>query len=83
MTRGTLETLALENYPGLISILTKSPLVVRDIDVLKRLSQVEVGMTVTTTDDRVSRWLEVRAPQSDCLLGYFGSLKVMLDSLRS
>ena len=39
-------------------------MVVRDIDLLTRLPRVDVGMTVTTTDDRVSRWLEVRAPRS-------------------
>ncbi|WP_234382495.1 radical SAM family protein [Streptomyces dysideae] len=34
----------------------------RDIDLLTSLPRAEVGMTVTTTDDKVSRWLEVRAP---------------------
>jgi DNA repair photolyase len=41
---------------------TKSPLVTRDIDVLKRLKKVTVGLTVTTLDDKVSRFLEVKAP---------------------
>ncbi len=62
LTRGILEVLGEEQYPGVVSILTKSPLVTRDIDVLGRLSRAEVGMTVTTTDDRISKWLEERAP---------------------
>ena len=64
LTRGILTVLVEERYPGIVRILTKSPLVVRDIDLLTRLPRVDVGMTVTTTDDRVSRWLEVRAPRS-------------------
>lgn len=62
LTRGILERLAHHGYPGLVGILTKSPMVTRDIDLLTQLQRVEVGMTVTTTDDKVSRWLEVRAP---------------------
>lgn len=62
LTRGILEILARETYPGVVSILTKSPLVLRDVDVLRRIPHLEVGMTVTTTDDQLSRFLEVRAP---------------------
>lgn len=64
LTRGILSVLADERYPGIVRIVTKSPLVVRDIDLLTRLPRADVGMTVTTTDDSVSRWLEVRAPRS-------------------
>lgn len=62
LTRGILEVLVREQYPGMVSILTKSPLVLRDVELLRSLPNLEVGMTVTTTDDKVSRWLEVRAP---------------------
>lgn len=62
LTRGILWVLSEEKYPGLVSILTKSPLVTRDIDVLSSLPRCEVGVTVTTTDDRISKWLELRAP---------------------
>jgi DNA repair photolyase len=62
LTRGILRELKAVEYPGLVRILTKSPVVTRDIDLLAGLPRAEVGMTVTTADDQVSRWLEVRAP---------------------
>jgi DNA repair photolyase len=62
LTRGILETLAREPYPGVVGILTKSPLVLRDADLLAAIPRAHVGLTVTTTDDRLSRFLEMRAP---------------------
>lgn len=62
LTRKCLDVLADFGYEGNISIQTKSPLVTKDIDVLKRLKDVAVGFTVTTLDDKVSRFLEVMAP---------------------
>jgi DNA repair photolyase len=47
-----------------ISLLTKSPLVTRDIDIFKQISNLEVGMTITSTDDEVSRMFESSAPSS-------------------
>ena len=62
LTRGILEELAQEPYPGVVSILTKSPMVLRDVDLLRRIPRADVGLTITTTNDRLSRFLEVRAP---------------------
>ena len=62
LTRKCLEVLADFGYSGTIAIQTKSPLVIKDIDVLKRLKKVTVGFTVTTLDDKVSRFLETKAP---------------------
>lgn len=64
ITRGILEILSEKEYPGRVGILTKSPLVTRDIDLFLSLQEVEVGLTVTTTEDAISRWLEVRAPNA-------------------
>lgn len=61
LTRDMLEAAADLGYEGLVSVQTKSSLVLRDIDVLKRIRNAEVGMTVTTTDDELGRLLEVRA----------------------
>lgn len=62
LTRQCLEILDNFGYEGEIAIQTKSPLVTRDIDILKKLKHVAVGFTVTTLDDKVSRFLEVKAP---------------------
>ena len=61
LTRGILEELAREPYPGVVSILTKSPMVLRDVDLLRRIPRADAGLTITTTNDRLSRFLEVRA----------------------
>ena len=68
LTRGILKTFADHNYQGRVSILTKSPLVLKDIDLLKKISNAEVGITITTSDDKLSRFLEVRAPTASTRL---------------
>jgi DNA repair photolyase len=61
LTRGLLQAFARHQYPGKVTVLTKSPLVLDDVEVLLQLN-CEVGVTVTTDDDRLSRFLEVKAP---------------------
>ena len=60
LTRACL--VALSNYDFPVEILTKSPLVLRDMDVIAKCSQIEVGFTITTDDDRIRRILEPQAP---------------------
>ncbi|MBI5123176.1 radical SAM protein [Candidatus Roizmanbacteria bacterium] len=62
LTRKCLEVLLSFGYQWPVSILTKSPLVIRDIDLFKQFKNIEVGMTITGLDDKVSRFLEVKAP---------------------
>lgn len=62
LARGVLEILAARKYRGLVSLLTKSPLVVRDFDVLAELPRAELGVTVTSPDDAIGRYLEAQAP---------------------
>lgn len=68
LTRSALELLLKHHWQGTVGILTKSPLVTRDIDLFKQFSNVEVGMTVTSTDDSVSRFLERAAPPASLRL---------------
>jgi len=60
VTRGCLEVLG--EYGWEIDILTKSPLVTRDVNILRAAPQVSVGFSITTDDDRVRAVLEPRAP---------------------
>src|SRR3989338_7938548 len=58
LTRQCLEVLADWGFAGTLSVLTKSNLVTRDIDILKRFRQAVVGLTVTSADDGISRYFE-------------------------
>jgi DNA repair photolyase len=66
LTRALLEVLDRSNHP--VAIVTKSALVVRDIDILQRLAQrdlVKVAISVTTLDRRLARKMEPRAATPD------------------
>jgi DNA repair photolyase len=60
LTRRCLQILVDNGWP--VTIQTKSPLVLRDIDILKRCPDCEVGLTITTADDRVRKIFEPSAP---------------------
>lgn len=60
LTRSILETLL--KYQVSISILTKSTLVLRDIDLLIQFNNCEVGFTIITLNEQVSKVFEPRAP---------------------
>ncbi len=60
LTRRCLEILVENDWP--VTIQTKSPLVLRDMDLLKRSQKLEVGFTVTTADEKVRKIFEPKAP---------------------
>jgi DNA repair photolyase len=64
LTRKVLEVLT--DFRGLrIGIISKSPLVTRDIDVLQRLSahnEVTINVSIATLNPRLARRLELRSP---------------------
>lgn len=60
VTRHGLEVLLRAQWP--VSILTRSPLVLRDLDLFPQFEEVEVGLSVPTLDDRARRRLEPWAP---------------------
>lgn len=68
LTRGILQTFADNDYQGRVSVLTKSPIVLKDLDILKKIKNAEVGLSITTSDDKLSRFLEVRAPSASTRL---------------
>ncbi len=56
ITRRCLELLLVHDFP--VCIQTKSSLVLRDIDLIRDFSNIEVGITLTTLDDRLGEKLE-------------------------
>ena len=60
LTRKCLEVLLQYQFP--VDILTKSPLVLRDLDLIKEFKDIEVGVTVTTNDEKIRKVFEPKAP---------------------
>jgi DNA repair photolyase len=56
LTRQCLAILAEAGLP--VNIQTKMTLVLRDLDIIERFEDVEVGMTLTTDDERIARMFE-------------------------
>ena len=60
VTRTCLEILTEHDWP--VTVQTKSPTVTRDLDLLKRLRDVEVGFTITTASENIKGIFEPYAP---------------------
>ena len=60
LTRACLQILAEQQWP--VSVLTRSPLVLRDLDVLKAGDNFEVGMSIGTVDESIRYRFEPSAP---------------------
>jgi len=60
LTRRCLEILRQHNWPVIIQ--TRSPLVLRDMDIIKEAREFEVGLTITTADDETRKLFEPNAP---------------------
>ncbi len=71
ITRACLEVLTDYDFP--VSILTKSDLVLRDLDLL-RLKDVEVGFTIMALDDQVQRIFEPRSSPASARLAALAEL---------
>lgn len=63
LTRRCIEILVEHGWP--FTIQTKSPLVLRDLELLKRAADCEVGFTITTADEKVRKIFEPYAPPID------------------
>jgi DNA repair photolyase len=66
LTRQCLELLVEAQWP--VRVQTRSPLVTRDIDILVKGEDVEVGLSITTADDEVRALFEPRAPSIEARL---------------
>ncbi|HET6405102.1 MAG TPA: radical SAM protein [Candidatus Thermoplasmatota archaeon] len=75
VTRRCLEVLARRDWP--LRLLTRSPLVKRDIDVLSRFSDILVGLTIPTLDDDARRILEPDAPPIE---GRLAAVRALADA---
>ncbi len=73
ITRRLLEILL--DHDVNIEILTKSDLVTRDIDLLKRFRNASVGLSIMTTNDRAGRHFEPCAPLPSKRLAALARLK--------
>lgn len=60
LTRKCLEIFAHHNWPVVIQ--TRSTLVLRDIDIIKKVPNIEVGLSITTADDDIRKLFEPYAP---------------------
>jgi len=60
LTRQCLEILAEHDWP--VTVQTRSPLVLRDVDILKKGKDFEVGFSVTTGEDTIRKLFEPQAP---------------------
>lgn len=60
ISRRILEELAY--YPNPVQVVTRSPLLLRDLDVLRRIPNVWVGVSIPTFDDSARRAFEPHAP---------------------
>ena len=77
ITRGVLETLA-EQRGISVTIITKSPLVTREVDLLLRIaarSRLSVHVSLITTDRELARRLEPRAPTPEARLRAIARLR--------
>jgi DNA repair photolyase len=78
VTRSLLEVFARSSGLSL-GIVTKSTLIVRDLDLLKEIAlrnRLTIHLTVTTMDVRLARLLEPRAPRPDLRIGTVSQLRM-------
>lgn len=63
LTRQCLEILVRNDWPVIIQ--TRSPLVLRDLDIIRGARDIDVGLSITTADDRIRKLFEPHAPPID------------------
>lgn len=75
ITRRCLDVLSeTENF---VSILTKSDLILRDLDILKRIKNIEIGFSIPIVDPNIQKIFETKASSS---LNRFNAIKILNDN---
>jgi len=74
LTRSCLEVLV-DYPPAFLLLQTRSPFVTRDVDLLRRLPNALVSMTVTTDDEEMRRRFEPNAPGLDVRINALATLR--------
>ncbi len=72
LTKRCLEILLTHGWP--VTVQTKSPLVLRDLETLKKFEEIEVGLTITTADENVRKIFEPNAPPVEQRVETLGKL---------
>lgn len=72
ITRYSLELLLKHKFP--VSLITKSPLILRDVDLITQFEYSEVTLTVTTLDEKLCKILEPKAPEPSSRLDALNKL---------
>ncbi|MBI5846590.1 MAG: radical SAM protein [Nitrospirae bacterium] len=73
LTRQCLEILFEHQFP--VGVLTKSPLVLRDLDIIKGFDEIEVGITISTDDEVMRKIFEPGAPPIEARINTLRKLK--------
>ena len=60
LSRKCIDILVQNNWPVVIQ--TRSPLVLRDMDIFKKSNKIEVGLSITTANDEIRKVFEPHAP---------------------
>jgi len=63
-------------YQPETTILTKSDLVLRDLDIISRFEKIEVGFTINTLDEKFKRIIEPNSPSIERILNAMEKINV-------
>lgn len=74
-TRTVLEIIKKSKFSGRVNLLTKSPSVIRDLDLLKSIAGMEVGLTIPIIGDPLVKIIENKAPVGEARLAMLERLR--------
>jgi DNA repair photolyase len=72
LTKQCLKILLKQGWP--VTVQTKSPLVLRDIEHIRQSKDIEVGFTITTGDERIRQIFEPNTPSIEERIGALNEL---------